>query len=254
MGFPLFSQAAEAPGGMTILVKNNLTDRPIFDAQITITERKTNSTRSVRTDAQGRIVIEQLYPGLYEVNVAKSGFVSSNEPSVRVITRKNIQIVFELLEEPVTLEDVVVRARQADVFASASSTYRNREELRSAVGGGADPLLSLDGLPGLASTGEFASFSVRGRGPRDNLLFVDGFPFDKAVHFDATLGEDEDVGGGGRFSIFAPNVISGAEFSPGGWGPAFGGRSASLLKFEVAGGNPSPSASLRLDLAGYEVG
>jgi hypothetical protein len=126
--------------------------------------------------------------------------------------------------------------------------------LRSAVGGGADPLLSLDGLPGLASTGEFASFSVRGRGPRDNLLMVDDFPFDKAVHFDATLGEDEDVGGGGRFSIFAPNVIGSAEFSPGGWGPAYGGRTASLLKLKVADGNPSPSASYRYDLAGYEVG
>ncbi|HBN13763.1 MAG TPA: TonB-dependent receptor, partial [Pseudohongiella sp.] len=123
-----------------------------------------------------------------------------------------------------------------------------------AVGGGADPLLSLDGLPGLASASEFASFSVRGRGPRDNLLFVDDLPFDKAIHFDATLGEEEDVGGGGRFSIFAPNVISGAEFSPGGWSAAYGGRAASLLKLEVADGNPSPSASLRFDLAGFEVG
>ena len=254
IGFPLFSQAAEAPGGMTILVKDQITDRPLSNVQITITERETNSTRSVETDAQGRIVIEQLDPGLYSVNAAKSGFASSYEPSVRVITRKNIQIEFELLREPVILEDVVVQARQADVFTSVSSTYLNREELRSAVGGGADPLLSLDGLPGLASTGEFASFSVRGRGPRDNLIFVDDFPFDKAVHFDATLGEDEDIGGGGRFSIFAPNVISGAEFSPGGWGPAYGGRAGSLLKLEVADGNPSPSASLRLDLAGYEVG
>ena len=239
---------------MTILVKDQITDRPLQEVQITITERETNSALSVKTDAQGRIVIEQLDPGLYSVNAAKSGFASSFEPSVRVITRKNIQIAFELLREPVMLEEVAVRARTADVYTSASSTYRNREELRSSVGGGADPLLSLDGFPGLASTGEFASFSVRGRGPRDNLLFVDEFPFDKAVHFDATLGEDEDVGGGGRFSIFAPNVISGAEFSPGGWGPAYGGRAASLLKLEVAGGNPSPSASLRLDLAGYEVG
>ena len=254
IGFPLCAHAAEAPGGMTILVKDQITDRPLQEVQITITERETNSALSVKTDAQGRIVIEQLDPGLYSVNAAKSGFASSFEPSVRVITRKNIQIAFELLREPVMLEEVAVRARTADVYTSASSTYRNREELRSSVGGGADPLLSLDGFPGLASTGEFASFSVRGRGPRDNLLFVDEFPFDKAVHFDATLGEDEDVGGGGRFSIFAPNVISGAEFSPGGWGPAYGGRAASLLKLEVAGGNPSPSASLRLDLAGYEVG
>lgn len=252
IGFPLFTYAAEAPGALTVIVKDQSTDRPLPTVQITITERETKSTRSVETDAQGRIVVEQLDPGLYSVNVAKGGFASSYEPSVRVITRKNINIEFELREQAIA--EVVVRARQADTFASASSTYLYREALRSAVGGGADPLLSLDGLPGLASTGEFASFSVRGRGPRDNLLFVDDFPFDKVVHFDATLGEDEDVGGGGRFSIFAPNVISGAEFSPGGWGPAYGGRAASLLKLEVADGNPSPSASLRLDLAGYEVG
>jgi hypothetical protein len=254
IGFPLFTHAAEAPGALTIIVKDQITDRPLPTAQITITERETNSTRSVETNAQGRIIVEQLDPGLYSVNVAKGGFASTYASSVRVITRKNMRIEFELLQEEV--EEVVVQGQQADVpeLASASSTYLDREALRSAVGGGSDPLLSLDGLPGLASTGEFASFSVRGRGPRDNLLFVDDFPFDKVVHFDATLGEDEDVGGGGRFSIFAPNVISGAEFSPGGWNAAYGGRAASLLKLEVAGGNPSPSASLRFDLAGYEVG
>ena len=252
IGVPMFAHAAEAPGALTLVVKDEKSDRPLSNVQITITERETSATRAVETDGQGRIVVEQLDPGLYSVNVAKNGFASAREPSIRVVTRKNVQVEFELRAN--ALEEVVVRARAADAFASASSTFLDREALQSAVGGGADPLLSLDGLPGLASTSEFASFSVRGRGPRDNLLFVDEFPFDKAVHFDATLGEDEDVGGGGRFSIFAPNVISGAEFSPGGWSPAYGGRSASLLKLEVAGGNPSPSASLRYDLAGYEVG
>lgn len=257
MGFQLIGHAAEAPGEMTIVVKDQLTERPLPNAQITIAERETDSSRSLETDARGRLVIEALDPGLYSVSVSKIGFAPSNEPSVRVITRKNILVEFELLEQVgkvVTLEGFEVRAQQADAFASASAVYRNREDLRSSVGGGADPLLSLDGLPGLASNNEFANFSVRGRGPRDNLIFVDDFPFDKAVHFDATLGEEEDVGGGGRFSIFAPNVISGAEFSPGGWGPAYGGRAASLLKLEVAGGNPSPSASLRIDIAGNEFG
>ena len=257
IGFPLFSfplstHAAEAPGALTVIVKDQNTDRPLSTVQITITKRETNSTRSVETDAQGRIVVEQLDPGLYSVNVTKTGFASSYEPSIRVITRKNIKIEFELRAQ--VIEEMVVLGQEAEPIASVNGTYLDREALRSAVGGGADPLLSLDGLPGLASTGEFANFSVRGRGPRDNLLFVDDFPFDKAVHFDASLGEQEDVGGGGRFSIFAPNVISGAEFSPGGWGAAYGGRAASLLKLEVADGNPSPSASLRLDLAGYEVG
>jgi len=252
-GFSVFSHAAEAPGALTLVVKDQNTARPLSSVQITLKQRQTSSTQTITTDEQGRIVVEQLDPGLYSVNLAKTGFAALNEPSVRVVTRKNIQIEFKLLKEE-AIEVVEVRGRQADVFASASSTYLNRDDLLTAVGGGADPLLALDGLPGLASTGEFANFSVRGRGPRDNLLFVDDFPFDKAVHFDATLGEDEDVGGGGRFSIFAPDVIGGAEFSPGGWGPAYGGRAASLLKLDVADGNPSPSASFRYDLAGYEVG
>ncbi|MEO3877520.1 TonB-dependent receptor [Rheinheimera fenheensis] len=251
-GWPVLSQAAEAPGALTIIVKDQNTDRPLSEVQITLTERESNTAQTLTTDAQGRILVEQLAPGLYSVSLAKSGFTSVYEPSVRVVTRKNIRLALAL--KPQAIEVVEVRAQQAATFAAGSSTYLDREALRSAVGGGADPLLSLDGLPGLASASEFASFSVRGRGPRDNLVFVDDFPFDKAVHFDATLGEEEDVGGGGRFSIFAPNVISGAEFSPGGWGAAYGGRAASLLKLDVADGNPSPSASLRLDLAGYEVG
>lgn len=248
-----FSHAAEAPGALTVVVKDQQSARPLASAQITLKARETAAVQTLQTDEQGRIVAAQLEPGLYAVTVNKNGFASSYEPSVRVVTRKNIQVEFKLLKED-AIEVVEVRAQQSDVSASASSSYLDREALLSAVGGGADPLLSLDGLPGLAATGEFANFSVRGRGPRDNLLFVDDFPFDKAVHFDATLGEDEDIGGGGRFSIFAPNVISGAEFSPGGWGPAYGGRSASLLKLDVADGNPSPSASFRYDLAGYEVG
>jgi len=215
-GFPIGASAAEAPGALTVIVKNQDSDRPLANVLIIIKERETSTTQTLETDQQGRIVVEQLDPGLYSVNVAKSGFTSLYEPSVRVVTRKNIRVEFELREQ--NIEVVEVRAQQSAVSASGSSTFLDREALRGAVGGGADPLLSLDGLPGLASSSEFASFSVRGRGPRDNLLFVDDFPFDKAVHFDATLGEDEDVGGGGRFSIFAPNVISGADFSPGGWG------------------------------------
>src|SRR5690606_17948853 len=184
LSWPLFGQAAEAPGALTIIVKDQNIDRPLSEVQITLTERETSATQTLTSDAQGRILVEQLDPGLYSINLSKSGFASVYEPSVRVVTRKNIKIAFEL--KPQAIEVVEVRAQQAATFASGSSTYLDRETLRSAVGGGADPLLSLDGLPGLASASEFASFSVRGRGPRDNLIFVDDFPFDKAVHFDAT--------------------------------------------------------------------
>ena len=248
---PDLAIADETPGELTFIVKNTITEQPIANVRISIKERETAATYTVVTNAQGKVVVARLNPGLYAISLEKKGYTPLYEPSIRVVTRKNIKVEFALKEDSV--EVVEVRTQQTNLSGSGSSIYLNREALRSAVGG-ADPLLSLDGLPGLASESEFASFSVRGRGPRDNLLFVDDFPFDKAVHFDATLGEEEDVGGGGRFSIFAPNVISSAEFSPGGWNAAYGGRTASLLKLDVADGNPSPSASFRYDLAGVEVG
>src|SRR5690606_5139168 len=146
IGFPLLTHAAEAPGALTIIVRDQHTDRPLPNAKVTITERETDAARSLETDAQGRILVERLDPGLYTVNIAKAGFASILEPSVRVITRKNSRVEFAL-GVPL-LQEVVVQARPIDALSSPSSTWLDREALRSAVGGGADPLLSLDGLPG----------------------------------------------------------------------------------------------------------
>ena len=155
-----------------------------------------------------------------------------------------------------SIDEIVVvarRAREADPFGAVSNTFLGRDELRNAAGSGSDVMRALSGLPGVVSNGEFAAFSVRGHGPKSNLIYVDGFPFQQVVHFEQTLGEEEEIINGGRYSIFAPNAVAGAEFSPGGWSAEFGGLNGSLLQFEVVDGAPSPVGSLRLDLAGAEL-
>ncbi len=240
-------------GGLDIEILDARSGRPLPAASATLTARDGTSVQATTKD--GVASVRSLPAGLYAVDITAPGYASALEPSVRVVTRKVQRLTVELSPRGALVEEVLVsgRALSADPFGSASATYLNREELRSAVGAGSDVMRALDGLPGLVSTGDFANFSVRGRGPRDNLIFVDGFPLDKVVHFDQTLGEEEDIGGGGRFSIFAPNSIAGAEFSPGGWSAAFGGRSGSLLQLEVAGGNPTPSVTARIDIAGIEL-
>ncbi|MDJ0905984.1 MAG: carboxypeptidase regulatory-like domain-containing protein [Woeseiaceae bacterium] len=247
--------AQDNDGGLIVETRATETGRPLAGVEITITDRGGKS-REDTTGADGSVSFASLAPGLYDVTAAAAGRVTVEEPSVRVSRRKTTPLALELVEVDGPVDEIVVvaRGRVADQFGAASNSFFNREELRSAVGAGSDVMRALDGLPGLVSTGDFANFSVRGRGPRDNLIFVDELPFGRVVHFDQTLGEEEDIGGGGRFSIFAPNSITGAEFSPGGWSAAYGGRSGSLLKLEVAGGNPTPSASLRVDIAGVELG
>ena len=240
-------------GAIRVTTLSAESGRPIAGALITVTPRGRAPLRQA-TGEDGMADFTALATGLYAVTADADGMLTGLEPSVRVSARKTTPLTMNLVAADGAIEEVVVvaRALQADRYGPASGSILNREELRSAVGTGSDVMRALDGLPGLVSTGDFANFTVRGRGPRDNLIFVDGLPFDKVVHFDQTLGEDEDVGGGGRFSIFAPNSITSAEFSPGGWSAAYGGRSGSLLQLNVAGGTPSPSASLRVDIAGVE--
>jgi hypothetical protein len=247
------AMAQGADGGMRIAVVSLETQRPLEGVTVTVTDRDGKVTTG-RTEANGTVEFSDLDAGLYAVTADGSGLVTAREPSVRVVGRKVTPLNLEMLARTEALDEVLVvaRAQVADPYGAASNSVLNREELRSAAGTGSDVLRALDGVPGLVSDGEFASFSVRGRGPRDNLILIDGLPFERVVHFDQTLGEEEDVGGGGRYSIFAPNSIASAEFSPGGWSAAYGGRSGSLLKLDVAGGSPTPSASLRVDIAGLE--
>ena len=247
------AMAQSEAGGMRISVASKETQRPLEGVSVTVTGRVGNAMAR-RTDATGTVDLTGLDAGLYAVTADGPGLIAVSEPSVRVVARKVTPLSLEMLARADAVQQVVVvgRAQTADPYGAVSNSLLNREELRSAPGTGSDVLRALDGLPGLIPDGEFASFSVRGRGPRDNLILVDGMPLDRVVHFDQTVGEEEDIGGGGRYSIFAPNSIARAEFSPGGWSAAYGGRSGSLLKLDVAGGSPTPSASLRVDIAGLE--
>ena len=250
---PSASAAAATTGDLRITVLAE-EGRPVVRASITVEARDGNMHQAT-TEGDGRIVVRGLDPGLYRVSAFASDHVRVVEPAIRVVRDKVVPVELVLRRAEGDVEEMVVVASaiRKDAYGAVSSSYLDREHLRTATGSGADVLRALDGLPGLVSTGEFANFTVRGRGPRDNLILVDGFPYDKVVHFDNSLGEREDIEGGGRFSIFPPNLVSGAEFSPGGWSAAYGGRNGSMLKLDVAKGNPSPSASLRLGLAGAEV-
>lgn len=254
---PAMAWAQERLGGLEVGVVQSETQRPMAEVPVTLLAR--DGTRySALTGPEGLAVLENLPEGLYSLRVTAEGRLAVEEPSVRIVANRilSLDVVLQPVPDaPADLEEVVVtgRAILADPFGVVSESYRTREELRVAPGTGSDVLRALDGLPGLVSTGEFANFSVRGRGPRDNLILVDDLPFDKVLHFDQSLGELEDVDGGGRYSIFAPDTIAGASFSPGGWGAAYGGRSGSLLRLDVAEGGPTPRSTLRLDIAGVEL-
>lgn len=243
-------------GKVRLRVVDAQTQRPVADAQVTLIPRQ-GPTQNLSAAEDGRAQSEGLPSGLYEVLISRPGYQTARLPSVRVVDDKTTSLRVDMTVQRQNVEEVVVvgTAIGADLLSSVGTSLVDREELRSAAGSGGDVLRALDGLPGVFSDGEFSSFNVRGAGPRDNLILVDGIPFEKLVHFSESFGDSEEVDGGGRYSVFAPNLIGSAEFQPGGWSSAYGGKAGSLLKLEVAEGNPDSAAySARLDLAGVEVG
>jgi hypothetical protein len=237
-------------------VVDNETKRPL--AGVTVEVLLLGDTvEATTTDAEGDYRFTGLEPDLYTVIVDISGYQTAAQTEVRV-TRNRVSIVnFELARAGAISEEVVVSAKLSadDPRAPVTSFALSREEIRRSPGTGGDILRAMDTLPGATSTGEFSSFQVRGRGPRDNLILVDEIPFDRVTHFDQTIGEGEDVAGGGRFSIFAPNLIQDADFLPGGFPAAYGGKNGSLLRLTVAEGNRvTPVFSGRAEITGWEVG
>ena len=242
--------APDDPGTLRVAVFTEKR-QPLSGTDV-VAKARDGRTWQATTNTHG-IAVLSLDAGFYRVMASHPRHVQVVEPAVHVVRNKTVPVEFVLRTGASEEIVVVASAIRKDAYGSVGASFLDREALRTAAGSGADVLRALDGLPGLVSKGDFANFTVRGRGPRDNLILVDGFPYDKVVHFDSSLGEREDIEGGGRFSIFAPNLIAGAEFSPGGWSAAYGGRNGSMLKLNVARGNPSPSASVRLDLAGAEL-
>ncbi len=243
-------------GTVRLTVIDSGTQRPIPNAVIEIKSR-TGETTETRADNKGLVKVDALTAGLYTLTVKHPNYQPVRLPRVRVLENKTTPIQTKLASINTGVEETLVvgKAVSGNPLNAAGSSFIDQEALNSAAGSGSDVLRSLDGLPGLFGDGEFSSFTVRGNGPRDNLILVDGIPFDKVVHFSDSFGEQEEIEGGGRYSVFAPNTIASAEFQPGGWAPAYGGRAGSLLKLNVAEGNPdTASYRARVDIAGVEVG
>jgi hypothetical protein len=214
---------------------------------------------TVEADTAGEFSFDHVPEGVYSVEVEEQGYLKAVQADVRVVLRRSAAVEFALVrgsDEVLELEEVVVTARAiaGDPRATPNTVLLEREEIRRNPGSAGDVFRALDILPGVVATGEFSNFTVRGNGPRDNLILIDGIPFDKVTHFDESLGEQADVDGSGNYSIFAPNIIGSATFSPGGWRAAEGGKNGSLLDLEIAEGNfASSTAGARLDIIGVEA-
>jgi hypothetical protein len=127
--------AVASDTGIEIRIVNAETRRALAGVEVTVTARDGEASTAT-TDSDGIARVTTLEAGLYALNATSPGFVEALEPSIRVVARSTTPVRLEMLPLDEGIDEVIVVARavQADQYGAASSTYLNREELRSAVG------------------------------------------------------------------------------------------------------------------------
>jgi len=174
--------------------------------------------------------------GFYSLTLPKGkhiisfSFVGYNTVIKEIDLSKDLKINIEL-GGVVELEEVVVSANSVSKKVESSQmslTNINVEKIKSlpAFMGESDVIKTIQLLPGIQSGSEGSSgIYVRGGGPDQNLLMLDGVPVYNANHLF------------GFFSVFNPDAVHYVDVYKGGFPARFGGRLSSVIDIRMKEGN-----------------
>lgn len=135
------------------------------------------------------------------------------------------------LQPVLELEEVVITGNRTENIVERSQISMNEIQVKQIKNipvllGEVDVIKALQLLPGVQSGSEGTSgFYVRGGGPDQNLILLDGVPVYNANHLF------------GFFSVFNADAISNVKLIKGGFPARYGGRLSSVLDIRMKEGN-----------------
>ncbi|NNG26756.1 MAG: TonB-dependent receptor [Ignavibacteriaceae bacterium] len=210
-------------------VVDKFTQQPLPGANVLVV----NTNFGASTDVSGKFEIDNLPPGEYQLRASIIGYRSIIKADIMVMSGFAPEVIFELEEEAIELENIVVKS---DYFETSrleliSTRGFNYEEIRRSAGGFEDVIRALSVLPGVAQAdGGRNDLIVRGGAPSENLYLVDGYKIQNINHF-GTQGAT-----GGPLSYINLDFVSGTTFSTGGFSVNNGDKLSSSLSIDLRNG------------------
>ena len=157
-------------------------------------------------------------------------YIGYNPVVKKILLDKDIAINFSL-QPAVDLEEVVVRSSSTEKVTEKTQMSTIEvpiQQIKSlpALGGEVDILKVIQLLPGVQSGSEGSSgIYVRGGGPDQNLILLDGVPVYNVSHLF------------GFFSVFNADAVKNISIIKGGYPARYGGRLSSVLTINMKEGN-----------------
>ena len=169
-----------------------------------------------------------LKQGTYSVYVS---FIGYETYSSEIILDQNLKLNFQLDPSVNLTDEVVVQSEKSDknVSSTQMGTVKmpvQQIKMLPVLFGEIDILKTIQLLPGVQSAGEgTAGFYVRGGGPDQNLILLDGANVYNSSHLF------------GFFSVFNADAIRDVKLIKGGMPANYGGRLSSVLDISMKEGN-----------------
>ena len=185
-----------------------------------------NSGKGCATNSYGFYTLT-LNQGQVDLQISYVGYVQQNQ----TFDLKEILSLNFMLETNTTLDEVVVEASRATVSARSpqmSVVELPVQQIKSipTLFGETDVLKAIQLLPGVQNGSEgSAGMYVRGGGPDENLLLLDGVPVYNVNHML------------GFFSVFNPDALKNVTLYKGSFPAHFGGRLSSVVDIRMKEGD-----------------
>ena len=173
--------------------------------------------------------------GYFSINVVEGfnlltcshvGYIAD---TLRIDIKSNMDYNFQLSPKNENLKEVLLTSENSNIKLVQNSVVNlDIQEIENipVLFGEGDILKSIQLLPGIQSGNEGSTgFYVRGGGPDQNLILLDGVPVYNSSHLL------------GFFSIFNENAIHDVTLTKGGFPARFGGRLSSILEVNIKNGN-----------------
>lgn len=205
-------------------VRDKVNNEPILFAPVQVQ----GTTTGAVSDENGAFRIENLKPGLYNLEVSYTGYRKAVLFEVEVTNSRPAVVT-------ILLEPLAVETQGVEIVAS---TISNREESPVSVrtigtneikrnpGGNRDISRAIRALPGVAAIPSFRNdIIIRGGAANENRFYIDGIEIPNINHF-ATQGAS-----GGPVGLINVDLIQEVEFYSGAFPATRGNALSSVLEF-----------------------
>ncbi len=228
--FFLISYCLEAQTGVISgRVYNSINNEPIMFANVVLE----GTTQGATTDLDGNYRIENLVPGLYNVQITYVGFNDLTIPEIEVSNSKPAIVDVALIESSQALEEVVIKASPFNKTEESPVSLRTIgvAEIQRKPGGSRDISKVVQTLPGVTSTNGFRNdLLIRGGAPNENRFYLDDVEVPNINHF-ATQGAS-----GGPTGLINVDFIREVDFFSGAFPSNRGNAMSSVFNFKQKDG------------------